>query len=187
MSKKERGGASVRTGKTTPSIEEKLKVLDGAKENLKESCRTLSAKFNVGKTQIAIVLKHEAEIRASYATFRGNNKRAQQSRCQEINDVWYKWYSMARGSLVPANRPMLQEEATEIAKRLAKPEYVDFKASSGWLEKWKNSYGISQRAIDSESGGVQMQTIEAWMERLPEFVKATSSRTYGIWSSLAAF
>ena len=77
---------------------------------------------------------------------------------------------MARGSLVPVNGPMLQEEATEIAKRLVKPEYADFKASSGWLEKWKNSYGISQRAIGGESE-VQMQTIEAWMERLPEIVK----------------
>ena len=33
MSKKERGGASVRTGKTTLSIEEKLKVLDYAMQN----------------------------------------------------------------------------------------------------------------------------------------------------------
>ena len=160
MSKKERGGASVRTGKTTLSIE-KLKVLDCAKENPKENCRTISAKFNVGKTQIATILKHEAEIRASYATFRGNNKRARQGRYQEINDVLYKWYSMARGSLVPVDGPMLQEDATEIAKRLAKPEYADFKVSNGWLEKWKSSHGISRRAIEGESGEVQMQTIEA--------------------------
>ena len=60
MSKKESGGASVRTGKTKLSIEGKLKVLDCAKENPKESCRTLPAKFNVGKTQIAAVSKHEA-------------------------------------------------------------------------------------------------------------------------------
>ena len=36
--------------KTTLSIEQKLKVLDYAKENPKESCRTLSTKFSVGKT-----------------------------------------------------------------------------------------------------------------------------------------
>ena len=89
MSKKERGGASVRTRKTTLSIEEKLKVLDCAKENPKESCRTLSANINVGKIQIATILKHETEIRASYATFCGNNKRARQGRYQEINDVLY--------------------------------------------------------------------------------------------------
>ena len=70
---------------------------------------------------------------------------------QEINKALYKWYSLARESLVPINGPMLQEEAAEIAKQLAKPEYAEFKASSGWLEKWKNAYGISQRSIERES------------------------------------
>ena len=28
-------------------------------------------------------------------------------------------------------------------------------ASSGWLEKWKNAYGISQRSIDVGSGEVK--------------------------------
>ena len=64
---------------------------------------------------------------------------------------------------------MLQEEAAETAKQLAKPEYAEFKASSEWLEKWKNAYGISQRSI--ESGEVPIQTIEAWMERLPEICR----------------
>ena len=36
---------------------------------------------------------------------------------------------------------------------------------------WKNSHGISERAIECESGETQMQTIEAWVERLPEICK----------------
>ena len=32
-------------------------------------------------------------------------------------------------------------------------------------------YGISQCAIEGESGEVQMQTTEAWVERLPEICK----------------
>ena len=67
---------------------------------------------------------------------------------------------------------MLQEEAAEIAKQLAKAEYAEFKASSGWLEK-----SVEKRlriSIEGESGEVPIQTIEAWMERLPETVEATS-------------
>ena len=141
------------------SIEQKLKVLDYAKENPKESWRTLSTKFSVGKTQIATNLKNETELRAAYATYRGNNpgnnKRARQGRYQEINEALYKWYSLARESVVPINGPMLQEEAAEIAKQLAKPKYAEFKALSGWPEKWKNAYGISQRSIDGGSGEVR--------------------------------
>ena len=64
MSKQQRSGSAKHT-KTTLSIEQKLKVLDYAKENPKESCRTLSTKFSVGKTQIAAILKNETELRAS--------------------------------------------------------------------------------------------------------------------------
>ena len=111
MSKQKRSGSAKHT-KTSLSIEQKLKVLDYAKENPKESCRTLSTKFSVGKTQIAAILKNETELRAVYATYRGNNpgnnKRARQGRYQEIKEALYKWYSLARESLVPINGPMLQ-------------------------------------------------------------------------------
>ena len=66
---------------------------------------------------------------------------------------------------------MLQEEEAEIAKQLAKPEYAEFKASSGWLEKWKNAHGISQRSVEEKSGEIPIQTIEASMERLPEICR----------------
>ena len=153
LSEQQRSG-SVKHTKTMLSIEQKLKVLDYAKENPKESCRTLSTKFSVRKTQIATILKNETALRAEYATYRGfnpgNNKRARQGRYQEINEALYKWYSLARESVVSINRPMLQEEAAEIAKQLAKPEYAEFKASSGCLEKWKKAHGISQRSIEGD-------------------------------------
>ena len=55
---------------------------------------------------------------------------------------------MARGSLVPVNGPMLQEKAIEIAKRLAKSEHADFKASSGWHEKMSLNMLISRHEAD---------------------------------------
>ena len=74
--------------------------------------------------------------------------------------------------MVPINGPMIREEATEIAKKLNNPvEYDGFKASSGWLECWKSRYGIKQRAVESESGQVQTETVESWMERLRELYK----------------
>ena len=49
---------------------------------------------------LAAILKNETELRAAYATYRGNNpgnnKRARQGRYQEINKALYKWYSLAR-------------------------------------------------------------------------------------------
>ena len=71
--------------------------------------------------------------------------------------------------MVPINGPMLQEKASAIATRLGK--YPNLKASSGWLECWKNRYGIKQRAVEGESGQVQKEAVESWMERLRELCK----------------
>ena len=74
--------------------------------------------------------------------------------------------------MVLINGPMLQEEASAIAARLGK--YPDFKVSSGWLECWKNRYGIMQRIVEGESGQVQTEPVESWMEMLREVCKGYS-------------
>ena len=140
------------------SIEQKLKVLDYAKENPKERCRTLSTKFSVRKTQIAAILKtrlNYVPCTLCIVEITLPKKRAHQAKYKEINEALYNWYLLARESLVPINGPMLQEEAAEIAKQPAKPEYAEFKAPSGWLEKWKNACGISQCSIEGGSGEVR--------------------------------
>lgn len=68
---------------------------------------------------------------------------------------------------MPINGLMIREEDTETAKKLYNPvEYDGFKASSGWQECWKSRYGIKQRDVESESGQVQSETVDSWMERL---------------------
>ena len=83
--------------------------------------------------------------------------------------------------MVPINGPMIREEATEIAKKLNKPaEYDGFKALSGWLECWKSHYGIKQQAVEGESGQVQTETVESWMERQRDLCKGY--KLEGIWN-----
>lgn len=139
----------------------------------KIGCRKLAELFSVGKTQIAALIKYKRNVRTQYETFRSaNNKRSQDGKYQEISEAVYQWYCLARDAMVPINGSMIREEATEIAKKLNKPaEYDGLKASSGWLECWKSHYGIKQRAVGSESGQVQTETVESWMERLRESCK----------------
>ena len=66
---------------------------------------------------------------------------------------------------MPVNGAVLQEEALEISKRIDSTNFEQFKASSDWLEKWKATYGIVNRLVEGESGEVQEQILESWMER----------------------
>ena len=69
-------------------------------------------------------------------------------------------------NIYPAG-PQLSEKAKEIAATLGKP---DFKASNGWLDKWKKCFNITQKSIVGESGDVNPETVLSWKERLPVIV-----------------
>ena len=94
----------------TLTLEERIAVLNHAKGNPKHGCRKIAEIFGVGKTQIAAVFKDETNIRARYESIsQSGYKRARDGKYEEINEAIYKWYCLARDSMVPINGPMLQE------------------------------------------------------------------------------
>ena len=51
---------------------------------------------------------------------------------------------------------------------LSNPDLNDFKASEGWLDKWRLSYSIREKQTPGESLDVSEVTVGSWMERLRE-------------------
>ena len=60
------------------------------------------------------------------------------------------------------------EQAKAIAQRLS---IDDFKASNGWLQKWKTSHYLKCRTVSGESGEVSVITTQSWKEHLPEIME----------------
>ena len=74
---------------------------------------------------------------------------------------------------------ILMEKAIEIAaSRLGMGE--GFKASNGWLARQKQCYNIVHRTVSGESGDVNDETVESWLERLPFIV--TGYEAQDIWN-----
>ena len=69
------------------------------------------------------------------------------------------------------------EKGIEIAQRLGVDE---FKASNGWLTRWKERYNVKQRVICGESADVRTDTVESWLERLPSVIEGDEARD--IWN-----
>ena len=80
----------------------------------------------------------------------------------------YQWYCLVRQRNVPVNGPILQAEACLITEKLHQPE---FKASNGWLQSFKNHYGLKQLTVSGEAADVQQKSIDGWFERLKALVQ----------------
>ena len=50
-----------------------------------------------------------------------------------------------------------------------------FKASNGWLARWKTRHKLKQLRVCGESGEVRGETVESWKEHLPELLQGYSS------------
>ena len=156
------------------TLDGKIKILDEAKKR-KLSCRVIAKELKVGKSQINNVLKTEQTLREEFANFQGKGFKHTDSRSHQqfkaINDILYSWFKKCEASGIYLNRPLLKEEAMNIKQSLNRPELNGFKASEGWLDKWKLSHGIKEKQISGESLNLSKTAIESCMERIKNFAK----------------
>ena len=56
---------------------------------------------------------------------------------------------------------MFKKEAILIKKRLNKDELATFTASNGWLEKFKQTYGLCETIITGKRNDIRKMTIQS--------------------------
>ena len=88
-----------------------------------------------------------------------------------MNTILCKWFKKCEASGIYVRGSLLKEEAMNIRDLLSNPYRNDFKASEGWLDKWKLSCCIHEKQISGESFDVSEVTVGSWMERLRELCK----------------
>ena len=70
----------------------------------------------------------------------------------------YNWYGPCTSANVYLDEPLLQQEAMEIKRRLDK-ESAGFTASNGWLDSWKQPYGVREKRLCGEADEVSTTTV----------------------------
>ena len=138
------------------------------KESEGKSQRELVKIFGVNKTQIQNTLKRKVDVLAAYDDNLPNDwKRVRIFQFNEdIDSLTFRWFQRARSLNLPISGPLIQEKALRFAKSLKKD---GFKASNGWLNKFKTRHRISQADFSGgESGCVDEEVVESWKSRLPD-------------------
>ena len=162
----------------TLCLADKMKVIEYAKQNQSAGTRKIADVFNCGRSQIQTILKNQESITRDYETNApAARKRLRGPQYEDIDSTVYDWYCLARQRLVPVTGSMLQEEALIIASSLGINE---FKASNGWLQRFKDRNNIKQLVVSGESGDVSEETVAAWRERLVTLTQGYSPEN--IWN-----
>ena len=87
------------------------------------------------KTQVSNILKQKTLVREEYERgFSSTKKRNRTSQHSDVNDAVWEWFKKKTEQRTPVDGPVIQEFAMKSAEKLGYPE---FKASSGWLTRFK--------------------------------------------------
>ena len=90
------------------------------------------------------------------------------------------WYSAQCEHDVPISGPILAQKALSLNKKLPNPD-MNFTASQGWLEHWKNRHGVHQLTLTGESFSSDAAGSEKFKNEFEQFVlteKLTPGQIY---------
>ena len=156
--------ASVTTStrkKTVLTIKEKYTALKDLEKGL--SKKAIAEKFNVPKNTSTYWVKNKHDIIQKYETGQLGAKRQKLSvgKHDSVDKAVYKWFMNARERNVPIGGYTIREKALDFAKEL---NFTDFKASYGWLDRWKNRHNVVFRAISDKERSCTEEMTASWAQ-----------------------
>lgn len=147
------------------SLQEKIKILKAFDENSQTKNQTqLAAELQLPASTLRTILKNREEIIEKYKLGGVRRKKLKTGKFARLEKVLIEWFHQARASKLPLNGRILCNKAREIAERL---QITDFNASTGWIDRFKNRYGIVYR---QSSGGSETSPEHSWIASLPATV-----------------
>lgn len=152
------------------TVNEKLKVIDRLEKG--ESTSKLAAEFGIGETTVRDIKKHkETLIKFSSRCDKLSLKRKSMktSSYENLDEAMLQWFNQKRAESVPISGPMCAEQAKYFHNALGLEG--EFKASSGWLTRFKNRYGIRELTIQGEKLSADNEAADIFTKEFKLFIE----------------
>jgi len=150
------------------TLSDKVKLIE-LKETQKLSTKELITRFKCGKTQVYDAIKNKEKIMDEWVNSKnsGKSKRLKTPSFEQIDQKLYEWFISVRSKNLPISGPILQTEAMKLAEKM---NVKDFKASNGWLEKFKKRHDIVWKQVSGEATDVDQETVEEWKRKISRLI-----------------
>ncbi|KAH8407153.1 hypothetical protein KR222_009555, partial [Zaprionus bogoriensis] len=99
-------------------------------------------RFNIGKTQAALIIRNKESIRLSWLAGENMNikREFKSTEGNQIDSICYDWFCKARTQNLPIPGRIIRDKARDIAQSLG---VKNFSASNGWLQRWRYRHNIT--------------------------------------------
>ena len=153
------------------SLEQKIQLIKDNNNGNGLSIRKLAEKYSISKSSAANILTRTEEYQNDYLSNanKGIKRKIKSDSSMRIDEILFEWFTAQRAKHIPISGPLLQEKALQIAEELG-VDPGEFKASNGWLQKFRNRHMIGYRQISGESANVLPATTEEWKRRLTTII-----------------
>ena len=155
------------------SLTSKIALLDKIKSQPPNTgYRRLAEITGVPKSTISRLLQQESQLREEFVLQEGQagtSKRKREGKDPDVEEALDQWFSIVSGRGVNINGPILKAKSEEFAKKLGRN---DFKATDGWLSRWKARHNIKFKKAHGEKASADNDSSEQWkITKIPTFLK----------------
>lgn len=153
-----------KAGYRSLTFDVKRKIVDAIEAGEKKS--KVAAEFDIPRSTLSTIWKNRHEIPSNES--RSSRMRIRKTEHPAIENSVLQWFQQCRRENVPVSGALIKEKALWFAAQL---KINDFKASDGWLDKFKKRHQIIFRKLAGESASVNEDVCEDWKEELAEILK----------------
>ncbi|KAH7975829.1 hypothetical protein HPB52_005635 [Rhipicephalus sanguineus] len=138
------------------TLGEKLGIIEEAEKRNGATKASIARDLNIPESSLKTILAKKDSILLNAAKFGLNRKAAKDGKYAAMEKALVEWLRQARSSGIAVDGAILKEKAETVALRCG---IDDFKASNGWLDRFKKRSGVVYSRCCGES--VQLQPLDA--------------------------
>lgn len=148
------------------TIKERLKIIKEVENGKKKI--DVAKEFKISPSTITVILKNRGKLlEKSISSENLNLKKIRNCGSKDLENSVLTFVQQARLNNLPLSGTIIKEKAKTFAAKLG---VNGFKASDGWLTKFKRKHQMKFKTISGESAAVDQELVGLWKEQLPSIL-----------------